>query len=151
MKTLPPTLPVNPVEIVAREIERQDIRPGKFAAKINRHPSSITTMMKRKDMSVRKLIVCCKALKYNFFQEIAWMLPYKGPDNPHIQTNPLSFEVDKLQKEIESLKSTIKANEKKISELKNEVHEADINRRMLETELNTTKLIMKDLIAAKKL
>ncbi|PKP49738.1 MAG: hypothetical protein CVT94_04265 [Bacteroidetes bacterium HGW-Bacteroidetes-11] len=148
----------NAIALVAREVEKQNLTPGVFARKIDRHPSTITVMMKRKDMSVSKLISCSVALRYNFFQEIAYDIHYPGPPDPHPKPNALAQEVAALNKEALRLKGEIERRDTEIenrnaeiTSLSSQLQEADIKRRILEAELNTIKQIMKDLLASNRI
>jgi len=116
--------------------------PGALAKKINRHPSSVTVMLRQENTSVAKLIDCSRALRYNFFQEIAYKLNYPGPPDPKV--NPLTQTVHSLNAEIQEKEKQIKALEQKLAE-------AELAGKLLETEISTLKQVMKDFFAAKQL
>ncbi|PKP46043.1 MAG: hypothetical protein CVT94_15955 [Bacteroidetes bacterium HGW-Bacteroidetes-11] len=151
MAAMNPFRSINAIAMISREVGNQNLTPSEFARMINRHPSTITVMMKQKDLAVNKLISCSAALKYNFFQEIAYQLQYPGPPDPNIKSNPLAMEAAALNQEVLKLKGEIKSRDAEIGKLNSQLQEAGIDRRILETELNTIKQIMKDMLASNRI
>lgn len=141
MKTVIPDA-LDPIAMIDREMKKQNLTPGVLAKKIKRHPSSVTAMLRKENTSVERLIVCSRALKYNFFQEIAYKLNYPGPADP--KANPLTQTVNSLNSEIQ-----VKA--KQISDLEKKLADADMDKKLLEKELSTIKQVMKDFFAAKQI
>ncbi len=132
---------LNPVELVVNEMKRQNMKVGKLADKIRRDPSSVHIMLKKKNMSVERLIACSRALNHNFLLELGYKLPYKRPDDT--KPNPLNLTV-------KSLEAGLKDKETKITALQKEIDELKMQKQLLETELNTLKQVMKDIFAARQ-
>ena len=143
---------INPVAMVARQFKASNLNIKQIGRLLDRDPASVQWLLKRDNMSVERLYACSRALKYNFFLEIGYQLHLPGPVN--MTGNPLNTQVL-------TLTAQVKANELKIEELQRKLNEAevkqikteseaDIQKRILETELNTLKQVMKDILAARQ-
>lgn len=111
---------MNAIEImpmIHRELKRSHYSHVEFARKLNANPSTVQAMLERKTLQVEKLVRISEVFQYNFFREIAAMLPYTKPDytaKPTVDT------------EKEELKERVKA---------------------LEIEVNVLRQMLKDVIA----
>ena len=141
-----PTEKINPIALVQREMKSANISFKIMAERLDRDPATVQVMLTKDTMSFERLLTCSKALNYNFFLEIGYKIPYPGPADP--KGNPLTAIVRNLENEL-------KVKELKIAELQTElqkvISEADIQKRLLETELNTIKQLMKDIFAARQM
>lgn len=132
---------LNPVELVVNEMKRQNMKVGRLADRIRRDPSSVHIMLKKKNISVERLIACSRALNHNFLLELGYKLQYKRPEDP--KPNPLNLTV-------KSLEAGLKDKETRITALQKEIDELKLQKQLLETELNTLKQVMKDIFAARQ-
>ena len=143
---------LNPVAMVEREIKSSNLSFNQLGERLHRDPASVQWMLTRDNMSVERLIACSKALKYNFFLEIGYLLHRPGPAD--MNGNPLNTMVI-------SLSAQVKANELKIAELQQKLKaaeiklqstesEADVKQRIIETELNTLKQVLKDILTSRQ-
>lgn len=144
---------LNPVAMVAREYKASNLNSKQIGQLLDRDPASVQWMLNRDNMSVERLVACSKALKYNFFLEIGYQLHLPGPLN--MTGNPLNTPVLKLTAQVKANEQKIeelqqKLNEAEVKQLKTE-SEADIQKRILETELNTLKQVMKDILGARQM
>ena len=96
-------------------------------------------------MSVERLVACSKALNYNFFLEIGYAIACPGTADS--KGNPLAARVNQLEQEVKD--KDFKINELQ-TELQKVISETDIEKRLLETEINTVKQMMKELFAARQ-
>lgn len=132
---------INPGAMLAREIKKSKLSFKTLGERLERDPETVQLMLTRDTISAERLLACCNALNYNFFLEIGYKIPYPGPADT--RGNPLNTTVTNLEKEV-------KAKDLKIEELQKVISEADIQKRLLETEINTIKFMMKEIFAAKQ-
>ena len=139
--------------MVAREIKASNLDFKQIAQRLDRDPASVQWMLTRDNMSVERLVACSKALSYNFFLEIGYLLHRPGPKD--MTGNPMNTQVNVLNAQLQAKETRIAELEKKLAEteiqMKKIESEADIQRRLLETELNTLKQVMKDILAARQM
>jgi hypothetical protein len=144
---------INPVAMVVREFKRSNLDFNQLGQRLGREPASVQWMFTRDNMSVERLIACCNALNYNFFLEIGYQIPRHGPEN--MAGNPLHSVVNSLTAKVKEDELTItelkqKLNAAEIKQKKTE-SEAEVQQRILETELNTLKQVMKDILASRQI
>jgi len=136
---------INAGAMLARELKNSNISFKVLAERIERDPTTVQLMLTKDNMSVERLVACSKALNYNFFLEIGYRIACPGPADP--KGNPLAATVTNLERDV-------KAKDLKIAELQTElqkvISEADIQKRLLETELNTIKQMMKELFNSRQ-
>ena len=132
-------------EILARELKKSNINYKVLAERIDRDPTTVQLMLTKDNMSVERLVACSKALNYNFFLEIGHAIACPGPADP--KGNPLAARVNQLEQEVKD--KDFKINELQ-TELQKVISETDIEKRLLETEINTVKQMMKELFAARQ-
>ena len=90
--------PIPVIKMVKREAKKKRIRKADLARGLQMNPSSVQGMFKRSSMQIQKLVEISEVLEYNFFAEIAQMLPY---DEPKAEENTLMTEKDNRIKELE--------------------------------------------------
>jgi len=136
---------INMGVMLARELKNTNISFKILAERIQRDPTSVQLMLTKDNMSVERLQACSKALNCNFFLEIGYQIPYAGLSDP--KGNPLAARVNNLEQ-------VVKDKELKITGLQTElqkiISEADIQKRLPETEINTVKQMMKELFTARQ-
>jgi hypothetical protein len=137
---------LNPVTMFARELKNSNLSFKQIAERLERDPGTVQVMLKKDNMSVERLIACTKALNYNFFLEIGYKLSAPGPADP--KGNPLTAENISLNTQLKAKTTKIEELEKQMND---SLREADVQKRLLETELNTLKQVMKDLLASRQL
>ena len=99
--------------MIQRELKRSHYSYVEFARKLNVHPSSVPAMLERKTLQVEKLIRISEVFQYNFFREVAAMLPYTEPDytaKPTVDTEKeeLKERVKALEIEVNLLRQMLK-------------------------------------------
>lgn len=139
------TQKINPGEMLARELKNSNTNYKVLAERIDRDPTTVQLMLTKDNMSVERLVACSKALNYNFFLEIGYRIAYPGPADP--KGNPLAARVDHLEQEVKDKDLKITGLQ---TELQRVIDEADIQKRLLETEINTVKQMMKELFATRQ-
>ncbi len=77
-------------------VKKYRLRQSGWARQEHLHRSTIGQYLKTKDMQIGTMLSICRALKYNFFRQIADMLP---PDMPPIIQNPLQTRVEELERQ----------------------------------------------------
>ena len=91
-------------ELVAAEIERQNISKLELTRKMKIHPATIHGMYRRKKIPLHRLIQLSEILNYNFFQVIAKELHISNPENSSIfEDGDSNYAILKLQAKIEVL------------------------------------------------
>jgi hypothetical protein len=136
---------INLGEMLARELKNSNINYKVLAERINRDPTTVQLMLTKDNMSVERLMACTKALNYNFFLEIGYKIACPGPADP--KGNPLTARVNQLEQDVKDKELKITGLQ---TELQKVISEADIQKRLLETEINTVKMMMKELFAARQ-
>jgi len=101
--------PIEVIPMIRREIKRNHFSLVKVAQKLNVEPSSVKGMLSRPTLQVQRLADLSEVCNYNFFREIAEMLPYAEPLNAGKLT---------ADKEKEELKEHIKALEMEVAILR---------------------------------
>lgn len=132
----------SPIELISREIQNRKLRNVDVSKMLKLHPSSITVMLTRQDISVYKLISCCYAFRYNFLQELANSLALPGPsitDMPHISYPGIINQQKKKSSELERKNLSLQAA----------LDEANHKLLLLELEHKTVKEILNKLLEAK--
>jgi len=104
--------------MINREIKRNRFSLVYMAQKLQKSPSSIFSMLNRPTLQVQKLIELSEIFQYNFFREVAAMLPYTEPDfsvkieEPEIKDDTEVLElrdrVKMLEMEVTILRQTLK-------------------------------------------
>jgi len=144
---------LNPVALVVREFKASGISFKVMAARINRDPGSVQVMFTKENLSVERLMACSRALRYNFFLEIGYRIPYKGPANQ--KENPLMPQVMSLTKQLAERDAKINALESRLNDASEHLRKVEgdalLQQRILETELNTIKQVLKDILAARQI
>ena len=136
---------INSGAMLARVLKNSNINFKILAERIQRDPTSVQLMLTKDNMSVERLLACSKALNYNFFLEIGYEIPYTGPSDP--KGNPLATRVIHLEQEVKDKDLKITGLQ---TELEKVISEADIQKRLFETEINTVKQMMKELFIARQ-
>ncbi len=134
-KFMPMSNPINPVELVKREMARRHMTVTQFAPLIQREYTSAYTMLQKKNMSVERLEACCAGLKYNFFLEIGYKIPYPGPVDK--SGNPLVPETSRLQQ-------IINGHDVELADLRQRVKDLEHDKLVLETEVNVLRELTKE-------
>jgi len=94
------------IPMVKREMLRKHQSISGVARKINLNQSSVNGMLRRSSMHVQRLIELSDVLQYNFFREIAAMLPYAEPaDETQIKDQE---RIKELEMEVRILRQTLK-------------------------------------------
>lgn len=104
---------INVVSIVERELKNRHITYSGLARKLNTSPSTIQGMFSRTSLQVKRLFDLSAACNYNFFREIAELLPYAEPATKNIKsvsdiTGALNERIKELETEVKILRQTIK-------------------------------------------
>jgi hypothetical protein len=104
---------INVVSIVKRELKNRHISHSDVARKLNTNPSTIQGMLGRPTLQVNRLFDLSMVCNYNFFREIAELLPYEEPVAKHLQsvtnvTNVLNERNRELEMEVKILRQTIR-------------------------------------------
>jgi hypothetical protein len=104
---------INIVSIVNRELRNRKINHASVARKLNTSQSTIRGMLTRSTLQVKRLLDLSAVCDYNFFREIAELLPYTEPLASNIQsaadtTNVQNERIKELEMEVKILRQTIK-------------------------------------------
>jgi hypothetical protein len=104
---------INVVSIVNRELKNRHISHSDVARKLSTSPSTIQGMLSRPTLQVNRLIELSMVCNYNFFREIAELLPYEEPKATKLQsvtdvTNTLNERIKELEMEVKILRQTLK-------------------------------------------
>ncbi|MFA9388486.1 MAG: hypothetical protein ACERKD_01680 [Prolixibacteraceae bacterium] len=99
--------------MVYREINRRYYNAAHIARSLNLDPSTVSGMNKRKSMSVQRLVQFSHLCKYNFFREIAEMLPYQEPAPTKLESSAgvisaLNERIKELEIEVKILRQMVK-------------------------------------------
>ena len=104
---------VDLLPIIKREMERNHFSNADMARKLNVSPTTVQGMLSRHTLQVQKLVQLSEVFKYNFFREIAAMLPYaepvyeKKPEDDAIRAS-LQERIKALEMEVGILRQTLK-------------------------------------------
>jgi transposase-like protein len=100
------------VQLITREMKQHRATIADVARSLNIAYPSAHQMLHRKTLQVHRLIELSEALQYNFFREIAALLPYKNPELPDTKAlqekSELEEQVKKLELEVSILRQTIR-------------------------------------------
>jgi hypothetical protein len=104
---------INIVSIVNRELEKRNINHSDLARKLGANRSSIQGMLSRSTLQVQRLVDLSEVCNYNFFREVAGMLPYEEPVAVQIQSvpdpdNAMKEHIKELEMEVKILRQTLK-------------------------------------------
>lgn len=108
--------PIEIIPIIKREIKRNHFTLVKLAKKLEVEPSSVKGMLSRSTLQVQRLVDLSEALNYNFFREIADMLPYAEPD--YAETKAAEAKVEAMSEQVKTLNERIKGLELEVSILR---------------------------------
>ena len=112
---------VNTKQSIEKVMSLRHLNAADIARKLNLSHSSVSGMLSRETLQVKRLIELSHVLKYNFFREIASKIEYK---EPLIGTDIIQQQQVKHQHEIEQLKDEIKRLEIKVEVLEGVVEKA---------------------------
>ncbi len=104
---------INIVSMVNRELENRRLNYSDVARKLNTSPSTIQGMLNRTTLQVKRLLDMSAVCNYNFFREVAELLPYNEPVATNIEsvaniTNAQNERIKELEMEVRILRQTIK-------------------------------------------
>jgi hypothetical protein len=99
--------------MVNRELKRKFHSPAEIARKLNLNPSTVNGMLNRPTLQVQRLAELSEMCKYNFFREIAELLPYEEPVSTGMKTaanatDALNERIKELEMEVKILRQTLK-------------------------------------------
>ena len=95
-------------KMIKEQMRKNFLSMSGLSRKMGAHQSTISSMLGRQTLQVQKLIELSKVFNYNFFKEIANLLPYEHP-----KLNEGDF-----QQEISALNEKIKLQEMEIGILR---------------------------------
>ncbi len=90
-------------------VKKNRIRQSGWARKAGLNVKTVSGYLKQPTMWIETLLGICHTLNYNFFKEIAALLP---PDMPPVTQNPLQARIDELEKQKSDLELQVKTLEK---------------------------------------
>jgi len=94
------------IPMIEREMYRKHQSISEIARKLSLNQSSVNGMFKRSSMQVQRLIKLSDVLQYNFFREIAALLPYAEPaDETQVKDQE---RIKELEIEVRILRQTLK-------------------------------------------
>lgn len=104
---------INAVSIINRELKNRHISHSDVARKLSTSPSTIQGMLSRPTLQVNRLIELSMVCNYNFFREIAEMLPYEDPTPRKTESaaqiiSGLNEQIKELEMEVKILRQTLK-------------------------------------------
>ena len=104
---------IDVVSMVNRELENRHINHSDVARKLGVNRSSIQGMLTRPTFQVQRLVDLSEVCNYNFFREVADMLPYEEPVATRIQSvadtvNGMNEHIKELEMEVKILRQTLK-------------------------------------------
>jgi hypothetical protein len=104
---------INVVSIIIRELKNRHISHSDVARKLTTSPSTIQGMLSRPTLQVNRLIDLSMVCNYNFFREVAELLPYEEPVATKLQsvafaTNTMNERIKELEMEVKILRQTLK-------------------------------------------
>ena len=98
--------------MIHREMQRKHLTSADIARKLNLNPSTVHGMLSRRTMQVQKLAVLSEMLQFNFFREIAELLPFNEPivakEEPNNNEAELRERIKMLEMEVSILRQTLK-------------------------------------------
>jgi len=99
--------------MVNRELNRRHFTPAEIARSLKLNPSTISGMMKRTNMDVQRLAQFSSMCEYNFFREIAEILPYVDPTPQKTESaaqiiTGLNEHIKELELEVKILRQTLR-------------------------------------------
>lgn len=105
--------PLDVIPLIKREMKRQHLTMVKMARKLEVQPPAIKGMLSRPTLQVQKLAELSELFNYNFFREVAQMLPYTEPDYSVNKDAEAKAEAEKKQAndEKDALKDRIRVLE----------------------------------------
>jgi len=92
------TLPV--LQMVTRELQRKRVGVSELSRALNINSSTVSGMLKSPTFQVQRLADLSEFLNYNFFRELAALLPY---DEPVYARESVQSEVEELQNRVKEL------------------------------------------------
>ncbi len=98
-------------KMILRELKRKHMTGRHLAQKLAIAPSAVHSILNRSTLQVKKLFEVSQALEYNFFREIAELLPYSEPKDKldtEAMMAPLLEQIKNLQMENSILRQTLK-------------------------------------------
>ncbi len=111
----------NVLLMIGREMKRKHITITELSRRMKLHQSTVSGMLNRSSIKVKKLAELCKVLEYNFFREIAEKLPYEEPVYDSVNKErelELLGQIKKLEEENKILNIKVNVLEDVISRLK---------------------------------
>lgn len=103
---------IDVISMVRREVKRNHMSNTELARRLYVFPASVQGMFSRPTMQVQRLVQLSEIFQYNFFREIARMIPYADPDYT-VKTGESPVEIENAQ-----LKDRIKALEMEVGILR---------------------------------
>jgi len=104
------TLPV--LSIVRRELQRKKVSVAELSRALKINSSSVSGMLKSQTFQVQRLAELSEYLNYNFFRELAAILPYAEPvyatESKQSEVAELQNRVKELEMEVGILRQTLK-------------------------------------------
>jgi hypothetical protein len=98
--------------MIMRELKRKQITDSALARALKIDQSTVSGMFRRPNMQVQRLAEISEFLNYNFFREIATLLPYTEPDYTQpidrTEVDALQTRVKELELEVSILRQTLK-------------------------------------------
>lgn len=94
---------ISVMQLVLREVQKRGKNGADVARELNLPYATVMGMLKRPTLQVQRLIELSESFKYNFFREIAELLPYQEP-LPKLDNS-------KYEEEIATLKEKLKIAE----------------------------------------
>ena len=100
------------LQMVKRELERQKVGVSELSRGLNIRSSSVSGMLKSPTFQVQRLADLSEFLNYNFFRELAALLPYAEPvyarESKQSEVEELQSRVKELEMEVGILRQTLK-------------------------------------------
>ena len=103
---------IDVISMIKREQKRNHFSNTELSRRLNTNPPNIQAMFSRRTMQIHKLAQLSEIFQYNFFREIARMIPYTDPDYT-VKTGESPVEIENAQ-----LKDRIKALEMEVGILR---------------------------------
>lgn len=104
---------IDVVSIANRELDNRHINHSELARKLSLNPSSVQGMLSRSTLQVQRLLDLSEVCNYNFFREVADLLPYAEPSATLIKSmaiaaNEHEERIKELEMEVKILRQTLK-------------------------------------------
>lgn len=101
------------VSIVSRELKERHISNSELARRLKTSPSTIQGMLNTPPLKVQRLLDLSEVCNYNFFREVADLLPYAEPSATRIKSmasvaNGYEERIKELEMEVKILRQTLK-------------------------------------------